>query len=139
MQSIGTSFGRFLRPAAAGAALVLGITAFGWAAPASAVSTDRTVGSDEFASPLYRALKNDYDLDGDGKLTVGELASVTYLDLSDSNLSSLDGMEYLTGLTYLDLSDNNISSLEGLERCDELQYLDLSGNRLDSLDSLAEP
>ena len=36
-----------------------GITAFGAALPAAAATSDRTVGSDEFAAPLYRVLKND--------------------------------------------------------------------------------
>ena len=139
MQSIQSyNWRQFLRPMAAGAALVLGITAFGAALPAAAATSDRTVGSDEFAAPLYRVLKNDYDLDGDGSLTVGELRSITSLDLSDSGLSSLDGIEYLTGLTYLDLSDNNLTSLAQLENCDELEYLDVSGNRLTSLDDLSD-
>ena len=116
MQSIFSfNWKQFLRPAAAGAALVLGMTAFGSVTPAFAASTDRTVSSDEFAAPLYRVLKNNYDLNGDGKLTVGELQSITSLDLSDSGLSSLDGIEYLTGLTYLDLSENNLTTLKDLE------------------------
>ena len=102
------SLRNFLRPAAAGAALLLGLSAFG-SLPVSALSDDREIGMDEFAAPLYRALKNGYDLDGDGQLTVGELRAITSLDLSDSGLSSLEGIEYLTGLTYLDLSDNNLT------------------------------
>ena len=137
LSSKSLSLRTFLRPAAAGAALLLGLSAFG-SLPAAALSDDREVGSDEFASPLYRALKNDYDLDGDGKLTVGELRSVTYLDLTDAGLSSLDGIEYLTGLTYLDLSDNNLTTLEQLEDNDQLQYLNVSGNRLTDLYILPE-
>ena len=131
------SLRNFLRPAAAGAALLLGLSAFG-SLPVSALSDDREIGMDEFAAPLYRALKNGYDLDGDGQLTVGELRAITSLDLSDSGLSSLEGIEYLTGLTYLDLSDNNLTSLKQLEDNTALRYLNVSGNRLTDLYSLSD-
>ena len=65
MQSIQSyNWRQFLRPMAAGAALVLGITAFGAALPGRCRDVRPDVASDEFAAPLYRVLKNDYDLTG---------------------------------------------------------------------------
>ena len=53
MQSIQSyNWRQFLRPMAAGAALVLGITAFGAALPAAAATCERTVGSEEVPGRL---------------------------------------------------------------------------------------
>lgn len=84
---------------------------------------------------------------------------VTELDLSNENLSSLDGIEYFTGLTSLDCSDNRLTALDvgnlhNLKKliCNnnqietgklilppQLTYLNCNDNRLEQLDETVLP
>ena len=82
--------------------------------PVYAVTTNQLKSSD-FNGRLYNVLLAQCDTNGDGTLTTSELASYTYVDLSNQNLTDLTGIEYLSGATYIDLSGNKLTSLAGLK------------------------
>jgi len=53
------------------------------------------------------------DTDGlNGKITVENVSSVTSLDLSNSNIKDLTGIEYFTSLTTLNVSNNQLTTLD---------------------------
>lgn len=74
------------------------------------------------------------DTDGlNGKITTANISSITSLDLSNSNIKNLTGIEYFTSLTYLDVSNNQITSLD-LSGNLFLETLNASSNQLTTLD-----
>lgn len=74
------------------------------------------------------------DTDGlNGKIIIANINSITTLDLSNSNIKDLTGIEYFTSLTTLDVSYNQLKSLE-LSRNSALEILNASSNLLTSLD-----
>ena len=91
------------------------------------------------------------DLNKDGKLTQKELNDatledttggeykepiVTSLDLSNLGLTSIEGIQYLSGLMDLNLSHNQISDLTPLSKMMNLEKLDLSYNNITSISKL---
>ena len=91
------------------------------------------------------------DLNKDGKLTQKELNDatledttggeykkpiITSLDLSNLGLTSIEGIQYLSGLMNLNLSHNRISDLTPLSKMMNLQKLDLSYNNIISISKL---
>ncbi|OYU81565.1 MAG: hypothetical protein CFE23_03605 [Flavobacterium sp. BFFFF1] len=83
------------------------------------------------------------DLDNDGEIQVSEAEQVGFLDVNNSNISSLEGIQYFTNLNYLNFSNNSVAGLDvsgmaALETLkasyNELTYLNLNGcNHLQSL------
>ncbi|MEG2338356.1 MAG: hypothetical protein RSB66_04690, partial [Clostridium sp.] len=51
---------------------------------------------------------------GDKRLTTENLSKITEIDVSNSGITSLSGLEYLTGLTRINVSGNNIEKIPGL-------------------------
>lgn len=64
---------------------------------------------------------------------ITSVETVTVLDVSGRNISSLEGIEYFTSLTKLICSDNSLGSLD-LSRNTELKVLYCSNNELTYLD-----
>ena len=56
--------------------------------------------------------------------------------MKNSYLSSISFVEQLVKLTYLDVSDNNISSIIPLAKLTRLKNLDLSNNRLETVSQI---
>lgn len=79
------------------------------------------------------------DTDHDGTLSTAEISSVTSINCSGMEITSLKGIECFTGLTTLDCSMNQLTSLKGIERFAELTTLDCSMNQLTSLDISNNP
>ncbi|WP_337968082.1 T9SS type A sorting domain-containing protein [uncultured Flavobacterium sp.] len=76
----------------------------------------------------------DIDKDGkNGKVLSASIKKVTYLDLSNSNISDATGIEDFTSLTYLDLSLNNLSTIN-VSQNTLLLKLDLNYNKITNLD-----
>ncbi|WP_264535835.1 leucine-rich repeat domain-containing protein [Flavobacterium sp. N1736] len=74
------------------------------------------------------------DTDGlNGKITASNISSITSLDLSNSNISDLSGIENFTSLTYLNLRNNQLKSLD-VSKNALLEILDVSSNQLTTLD-----
>lgn len=68
---------------------------------------------------------------GDSIITQGEMSSLTgSLDLSDSDIIDLTGLEYANSISNLNLSNNNISNVTALESLTALINLDVSNNYL---------
>lgn len=99
-----------------------------------------------FEKNLYEALKEDLQKRGitavynDAQRTIiindDEIAKVTTLSLSNSELTDLTGLEIFTNLSWLDLSGNELtkdSNLEVLNSFNDLKYLDLSSNEIEDL------
>ncbi|MBF4483817.1 LamG-like jellyroll fold domain-containing protein [Flavobacterium sp. CSZ] len=74
------------------------------------------------------------DTDGlNGKITITDASSITSLDLSNSNIKDLTGIEYFTSLTILDVSSNQLTTLD-VSKNIELETLNASSNQLTTLD-----
>jgi Leucine-rich repeat (LRR) protein len=70
------------------------------------------------------------DTDGlNGKITASNINSITTLDLSNSNIKDLTGIENFTALTILDCSNNQLITLD-LSKNTNLQILYVTGNPL---------
>jgi alpha-tubulin suppressor-like RCC1 family protein/Leucine-rich repeat (LRR) protein len=70
------------------------------------------------------------DTDGlNGKITIADISTITTLDLSNSNIKDLTGIENFTALNILDCSNNQLASLD-LSKNTNLQILYVTGNPL---------
>ena len=74
------------------------------------------------------------DTDGlNGKISSSDISAVASLDLSNSNITDLSGIEGFTSLTYLDCSNNQLANLD-LTNNVLLETLNASSNQITSLD-----
>lgn len=73
------------------------------------------------------------DIDQDGYLSESERSSIDSVDVRESNISSLVGIEYFPNLTSLSCAENNISILD-LRNNQKLQRLYCCHNRITVLD-----
>ncbi len=98
---------------------------------------------DYFAdAALWAALVKiaEQDFGGDGAtIRAGDLKNATSLDLSNKNITSLDGLEYLffsSSLKTLNLSNNYITEISGthIDKMLGLENLDASNNKLDTVE-----
>ena len=87
---------------------------------------------------LYNALKNNLGRkltsynDNMQTITIlnGILNEITFLDLSNNNITDLSGIENFTNLRDLKLEHNNISSIRPLLSLHNLNYINLNYNKL---------
>ena len=114
--------------ALAGVACVCALVAGGLGARGAGVAID----SSTFPDAALRAVVRTYDVDGDGALSVDELAGITALDCSDRDVTSLAGVERLTALETLNASGNRVSGAD-LSACASLVSADVSGNGMSAL------
>ena len=68
-----------------------------------------------------------------GSVPTANINEVTLLEVSDKNISSLDGIEAFTALNYLSCNDNQLTSLDVTNNAAMIQ-LNCSGNQLIFLD-----
>lgn len=69
-----------------------------------------------------------FDSNGDGLLSVNELNMVTALDVHGMNITSLEGLQYLSRLEYLDCRDCNITVAKVSDFPNSLQTIHMEGN-----------
>ncbi|NHJ87438.1 MAG: leucine-rich repeat domain-containing protein [Asgard group archaeon] len=62
------------------------------------------------------------------------LSNLKELDLSENQITMIDGLSKLINLERLDLNHNNISFVQGLEKLENLSSIDLSGNPIEGHD-----
>lgn len=74
----------------------------------------------------------------DTRITDKDMINITQLNLSNSEISNLSGMEYASNIDRLDLSNNNLQNINELSNMKKLQYLDISYNKLSDLTPLFE-
>ena len=86
-----------------------------------------------FPDKVLRERLADWDWDSDGALSDGEIAAITQLTLSNTDVKDLRGLKYLTSLTYLDVGCTEVSTLD-LKWVPGLTYLQAASTNISSLD-----
>lgn len=89
---------------------------------------------------LYSAMLEAGDEEGgnkDGKLTEGEAAAITSLDVTGLQFGALAGLEYCKGLTSLTVTDSQVQDLSFLSKLTSLESLTLFGNNIQDLSALS--
>ncbi len=66
------------------------------------------------------------------QLNRGEISQLTTLDISNSDVSSLEGLQYATNLTTLNASNNNITDTSPIAGLTNLTSTNLAGNPVSS-------
>ena len=96
---------------------------------------DVEINETNFPDANFRSylLSQNYDYDGDGLITDYEIADITYISVSDMNISSLKGIEFFTALEMLYCYDNQLTSLD-LSKNTALTTLSCDNNQLTTLD-----
>ncbi len=80
-----------------------------------------------------RYVKVRFDIDNDGALSAEEIAKVTRINVKNSDITSLKGIEYFTALKELDCSGNHLTELD-VSNNTALEQLWCDENELTSLD-----
>ena len=70
-------------------------------------------------------------------ITAAEMATLTRLHASSSNISILTGLEYATNLTYLSLGNNMIANISAVPGLTNLTYLALNSNSISDISAVA--
>ncbi|SDJ22857.1 leucine-rich repeat domain-containing protein [Salimicrobium halophilum] len=83
---------------------------------------------------LEDEIKNELQID---QLTPSEIESVKELDLSEKELSNLEGLEKFTNLEELDLSHNNLTDIAELDELRNLEKLFLQNNQISEVSPLS--
>ncbi|MDY4077447.1 MAG: leucine-rich repeat domain-containing protein [Clostridium sp.] len=87
---------------------------------------------------LKKAINIQLGKNEDSNLTKGELKLITSLDISNSNIKSLKGLEYCGNLVSLNISHNNVIDISPLENLSNLVDLNLSYNQITDITPLKE-
>jgi Leucine-rich repeat (LRR) protein len=74
------------------------------------------------------------DDNGNGEIEMAETVDIYDLQLQNSNITSLEGIQYFTEMDWLDCSGNNISDLSVLNGFPYFFSLNCSNNNLTNLD-----
>ncbi len=93
-----------------------------------------TNGSIVFPDPNLKAaiLEEGADVDADGEISVEEARFLKKMDLSECEITSIEGLAYFTNLESLYLIGNNIESVEPLSELKNLEFAALEENNLTS-------
>lgn len=75
------------------------------------------------------------DTNNDGQIQVSEALNVVYLNITSSNISSINGIEFFTNIKYLYCSNNLLTSLP-ISNLTQLRLLDCKSNQLTSLSAI---
>lgn len=86
---------------------------------------------DNFEAALEAIITD--DISGDGQVPTQEIAALVTLDISDSTIADLSGIEDFSNLTELNASDNLLTTVD-LSNNTTIQTLTLSSNPLTTLD-----
>ena len=106
---------------------------------ASQAFADVAVDGNHFPDKNFREIVSaDFDSDHDGTLTDAELDSVTEMNLSNKNISRLNGIEYFTKLEVLSCDQNNLTNID-LSKNTALVSLNCNWNYLTRLDVSNSP
>lgn len=74
-----------------------------------------------------------FSLNKSTSFTSEDIINIKVLDLSDKNLSDLNGLSLLNNLESINIANNNISDLTELNQLENLNTLYISGNPIDDL------
>lgn len=99
----------------------------------SAAFCDVAIDAVNFPDNTFREyVSENFDGDNDGILSDEEIANVTWIDVKESGISSLKGIEYFTSLEGLEARENNLISLD-LSKCTNLEFLQARDNQISEL------
>ncbi len=115
----------------AAAAVVAVVAAVVYAVFLSPYNIDSNTFPDE---TLRTAITKGYDSDHDGKLSRDEAKNVTKLDLTDSEIEDLKGIELLPNLRTLNLSGCKYLETLDVSKNGNLENLAINGTSVESLD-----
>ncbi|MDV2684335.1 CotH kinase family protein [Alkalihalophilus lindianensis] len=87
---------------------------------------------------LETALMNQLQVDSLNELTDEDLRQITSLDLSNSTIKSLRGIEKFAYVNTLDVSNNHIENIEPLLRLRRLVHLNITNNEVKSIDGIEQ-
>ena len=85
---------------------------------------------------LKAKLLEKYDLDNDNKLTTNDLENLEEIDIQNSNISSLRGLENAINLKTINAKNNKIESIKPLTNLEKLETIDLACNRISDITPL---
>src|SRR5690606_443426 len=91
----------------------------------------------DFPDPNFKnaLLNNNYviDTNNDGDIQYSEAAIATQLNVTNENISSMEGIEYFCGLRFMYCIGNQIETLD-LSRNTKLEFLHCNNNQINFLD-----
>ena len=97
------------------------------------VPAEIPVDSEHFPDAVFRAyVQENFDKNGNGKLSEAEILGVTGIEVWDKGIASLQGIEFFSYLTDLACFNNRLTNLN-VSRNTALETLDCSNNQLTSL------
>ncbi len=73
------------------------------------------------------------DANKDGEIDTEEVANITSLNVSNSNINSLEGIEFFTNLTNLWISNNNISEEVDLSNLKKIYTINCENNQITNI------
>ena len=76
-----------------------------------------------------KLISSNFDINGDGEIQVSEAENATYMDVSQSSITDMTGIEFFTSLTYLVCRGNQIITLN-LSNSQNLQTLYCNYNQI---------
>ena len=85
---------------------------------------------------LKEKLLKEYDLDKDGKFTEYDANNIAVLNINDSNIERLDGIESFQNLRVIYAFNNNISDLEPLRNMKNLQEVSFRKNNISNIEPI---
>ena len=94
--------------------------------------------SQNFPDQAFREYLKKFDINHDNKLASVERNAVTTIDVSNKNISNLDGIRFFPNLKYLDCYNNQLTSLD-VSQNTALQKLYCNQNQLTELDVSQNP
>ncbi|WP_078553369.1 CotH kinase family protein [Bacillus alkalicellulosilyticus] len=72
-----------------------------------------------------------------GEIRADQLSDIQELNIRDSQIENLEGIQYLTSVVSLDLRDNQISDISLLSSLINLHELNLRGNQIHNIDAIS--
>lgn len=97
------------------------------------LSTEVVINETNFPDENFREHIKMYDWDHNGTLSAEEIASLESIDVDQSEIKSLQGVEFFKNLKYLSCSQNQLTTLDVSHNLN-LEILICGDNRLTSLD-----
>ena len=83
-----------------------------------------------------KVLLEKYDIDEDKKITKNDMMNIEYMDISYSNISNIQGIEYATNLKQLNAAHNSISDLNPIKDLTNIGYVRLEHNKIKDISPL---
>lgn len=102
--------------------------------PGEPLEDEVLLDAEYFPDAIFRGIvESNFDTDESGGLSKSEILNATYLDCSQSGITSIQGVEYLSCLEGLDCYENALTEVN-LSGNKALTYLDVGINHLEELD-----